>query len=295
MIAVVALFVYVGESITGISGTGGVTLVAGELSEAAGEAIFLGKGKCYTCHAFGPEGSAVRCPNLGVLGDKFAAPVAVRAAERRADEGMSATQYLVESLYNPNAHIVEGYPKDLMKPINRPPIALGDDEIASVILYLIAKSEVEIGDETVPEILAAQQPFASGSVVVADGGGEFVFPEGDPEEGRYAFEENRCYQCHVVEGVEFDEEAGEGGIGPDLTEIGSIQTRTYMVESLLDPNKVVVADPPGQAPGDEGSYRNEYGDSKMPEFHDTMTLRQLLDIAAFLTTLQGKEENAGLY
>jgi hypothetical protein len=285
--------------LTEISGTGDVGVVEGELSEDAGRALFFGRGKCYTCHAFGSEGSAVRCPNLGVFGDQFVAPVAVRAAQRQADGEGSAVQYLVESLYNPNVSIVEGYPKNLMRPVNRPPTALSDDQITSVVLYLLARSGIDIEEETIAEIRAAQKPFASGAIAVAEGGDEFEFPEGDAEEGRYSFEEMRCLQCHVVEGVTFEGEGeaaeNEGGIGPDLTAIGSIQTATYLVAAVLDPNQVIVADPPGQQPGDEGSYRTEFGHSKMPEYHDTMTLRQLLDIAAFMETLQGKAENESVY
>jgi len=288
VVLIVAVFVTVGEALTGISGSGSGGGITGEVYDAVGQKIFFGKGKCYICHAFGAEGSAVRCPNLGVFGDQFSEPVGVRAASRRADEGMRATQYLVESLYDPNAYIVEGYPKDLMKPINRPPILLSDDEITSVISYLLVKSDVEMAEGTLPEILAAQEPYASGAVAVAEGGVEFEFPEGDPEEGMVVFAEMRCGKCHTVEGMVFNEEV-EKGIGPDLTFIGSIQTRTYIVESILEPGKVILADPPGQKPGDEGSYRTEYGESKMPEFHDSMTLRQLLDIAAFLETLQGQE------
>ncbi len=288
MVIIVAVFVTVGEALTRISGSGLGNSINDEISDAMGERIFFGKGKCYVCHAFGAEGSAMRCPNLGVFGDQFSEPVGVRAANRKADEGMSATQYLVESLYDPNSYILEGYPKDLMKPINRPPIVLSDDEITSVISYLLVKSDVEMAEGMLPEILAAQQPYASGAVAVAEGGTEFEFPEGDPEEGMHVFAQMGCHRCHTVEGMVFDEEVGEG-IGPDLMFIGSIQTRTYLVESILEPSKVILPDPPGQQPGDEGSYRAENGESKMPEYHDSMTLRQLLDIAAFLETLQEQE------
>ncbi len=294
VVAIVAAFVYIGETLTEISGSGSVAVIGGEISEAAGEAIFLGKGKCYTCHSFGSEGSAVRCPNLGVFGEKFGEPVGVRAAHRRADEGLTAVEYIVESIYNPNAYVVEGYPKDLMKPINRPPIALSDDEIASVILYLLAKSEVEMEEGTAADIHTAQEPFASGAVEVAASGGEFDVPEGDSVEGRFAFQELGCFQCHEVEGVSFVE-GYRGGIGPELTAIGAIQTPSYILESIINPGKVIVADPPGVEPGGEGSYRSGEGITKMPEFHDVMTVRQLLDISAFLATLDGKDENTALY
>lgn len=292
-LANLALFVYMGEAITRLSGTGaGGPVVSGEISPEAGEALFLGKGKCYTCHAIGGEGSAVRCPNLGVLGDTFPEPVAVRAAARRADQGYSATDYLLESLYDPNAYVVQGYPKNLMTPIHRPPIMLADEEIASVVLYLLDRGGVDMDDHTLAEVQTAQRRFAAAAPEAAGAGPQLAFPEGDAEDGWDAFAEMRCYQCHRVDGVAIDvDESVEGGIGPDLTSIGAIQTPLYLAESILSPNAVIVADPPGATPGSKESYRTEEGGSKMPEYHDTMTLRYLANIVAFMSELQGKEAN----
>jgi quinoprotein glucose dehydrogenase len=58
---------------------------------------------------------------------------------------------------------------------------------------------------------------------------------GDAERGRQVFLNNAavyCQRCHKFE--------GQGGeVGPELTGIGSKQTRDYLVESLVDPNKVI--------------------------------------------------------
>ncbi len=293
-----AAFVLCGELLTAVSGGGGGGGgISGELGPEQGDAIFHGKGKCYTCHSIGDEGSAVRCPNLGTFGDRFRQPVAVRAAERKKNDGYSAIKYIVESIYDPNAFVVSGYNKGLMTPIHRPPIALSNDEIASVILYLLAKSGVEHEEEELSEIRLEQSVFAVLGTDEEAPPPSVNFAAGDAEEGRYAFVEMRCSQCHDVAGVsfEFDGEPPSGGVGPDLSSIGSIQTREYLIESLVNPDAVIVADPPGVELGGPGSYRGEDRHSRMPEFHDTMTLRELLDIAEFMKTLEGPLANAELY
>jgi quinoprotein glucose dehydrogenase len=58
---------------------------------------------------------------------------------------------------------------------------------------------------------------------------------GDAEAGRHVFftkAEVSCLRCHKVK--------GEGGdVGPDLTGIGGKQTRDYLLESIVDPNKQI--------------------------------------------------------
>jgi mono/diheme cytochrome c family protein len=79
--------------------------------------------------------------------------------------------------------------------------------------------------------------------------------------------------------------AGGGGrgrveVGPDLSDIGLIQTPEYLAESIIEPNALIVTG--------EG-YAGEDGLSRMPEYHDTITLRQLIDIIEYMKTLQGSE------
>ena len=89
-----------------------------------GKTIFEGKGMCSTCHTIGKTG-ALRFPDL--------AGIATRAAQER--EGLSALDYLVESLYEPEAYIVPGFNAG-MPAIGKPPIGLTDQEILTVLAYL---------------------------------------------------------------------------------------------------------------------------------------------------------------
>jgi mono/diheme cytochrome c family protein len=90
----------------------------------AGLEIVGGKGTCLGCHTIGADKPG-RFPDLGGVGE--------RARTRKA--GMSDVEYLAESLYEPNAFIVEGYTPG-MPTINKAPIGLSDREILAVIAYL---------------------------------------------------------------------------------------------------------------------------------------------------------------
>ena len=90
-----------------------------------GRGIAEGKGLCRTCHTIGQSGGALRFPDL--------AGVAGRAGERVP--GLSALDYLAQSLYEPDAFVVPGFNPG-MPTINRPPIGLTDQEILTVLAYL---------------------------------------------------------------------------------------------------------------------------------------------------------------
>ena len=279
----IGAFIYVSVVLTEISGGGGTMRPSGEISPEAGEALFWNKGKCSTCHSLGSRGSAERGPNLGVK-DAFTEPIEVRSAKRKP--GMSAVQYIVESIYEPEVFIVPGFSK-LMTPIHLPPIALSDEEIAAVISYLLSESGIEVGAKELQQVARAQAPYKGKSrdLAAASMAPSIRFPEGDPEDGKDTFEEMECFKCHKVAGVKFpvskDEE--EGGVGPDLTGIGDIQTREYLIESIVNPNAVIV--------GGKG-YTTKDGKSKMPEFAESMTVAQLQNLADFLKLLKAPSSGA---
>lgn len=89
-----------------------------------GQEIFQGKGMCVDCHTIGRTG-ALRFPDL--------ANIAI-TAERRVP-GMSALEYLAQSLYDPDAYIVPGFAAG-MPPVDRPPVSLAHEEIRAILAYL---------------------------------------------------------------------------------------------------------------------------------------------------------------
>jgi mono/diheme cytochrome c family protein len=89
-----------------------------------GQGIAGGKGLCFTCHTVGKSG-ALRFPDL--------AGIATRAGSR--EPGVDALRYLARSIYRPDEFIVPGFSPGMPR-IDKPPIALNDQEILAVIAYL---------------------------------------------------------------------------------------------------------------------------------------------------------------
>ena len=90
-----------------------------------GRQIMETKGFCLTCHTIGKTSGPLRFPDL--------AGVDVRAKTRVA--GLGDVEYFAQSMYEPMAYVVEGFPP-AMPQINKPPIGLNDQEILCVIAYL---------------------------------------------------------------------------------------------------------------------------------------------------------------
>jgi hypothetical protein len=89
-----------------------------------GREIMEGKGICLTCHTIGKTG-ALRFPDLAGVGERAKTRVA----------GLSDVEYFAQSLYEPTAFVVPGFPP-AMPPVNMPPIGLTDQEILCVIAAL---------------------------------------------------------------------------------------------------------------------------------------------------------------
>lgn len=110
----------------------------------------------------------------------------------------------------------------------------------------------------------------------------FAFPieEGNIDAGRQAFIDHQCHQCHTVAGVRLPELAGAP---PPLLELGgettTLKSYAELVTSIINPNHVI-----------SEKYRDQLRanavvplQSPMPMPHiDNMTVRQLIDIVAFL-------------
>lgn len=109
-------------------------------------------------------------------------------------------------------------------------------------------------------------------------GWKFLVPPGDASDGRKVFVAMECFACHEVKGESFPKESKTPrGSGPELTGMGAHHPAEYFAESILNPNRVIV---------DGQGYTGPDRLSKMPSYADTMTLKQLVDVVAYLGSLK---------
>ena len=332
------VFIYVGYIIDKASG-GVARATIGGVSPEAGEGIFWGKGKCWTCHSVSGEGSAERGPNLGIKSGtaytidlEIGARAAERAKEREADVGAinpltdnkwNAIEYIFESIAEPDAYVVETFSPGDMPIVYEPPIGLDEEEVKAVMAYLVSiGGEDEDLDYLMRQSLPEKILDALASAVDAVPFQPYF--EGDAEYGEELFWDPEgvasCAKCHTV-----DDEGGEGG--PNLTNIAATQTPQHILESILDPNAVIVGGfetvlivtkdgryIDGIDEGDDGEFYsvlNAEGEtikiplgeieevapqstSTMPEnFRELMTMDDFHNILAYVLTLTGEEEGEG--
>jgi copper resistance protein D len=101
----------------------------------------------------------------------------------------------------------------------------------------------------------------------------FTPPAGDAARGRRVFARLQCYACHAVAGESFPPPTGAG---PELSGMGEHHPAGYLVESILNPNAVIV----------EGhGYTGADGRSTMPDYRDSLSVAELIDLVAYLRSL----------
>jgi putative copper export protein/mono/diheme cytochrome c family protein len=103
-------------------------------------------------------------------------------------------------------------------------------------------------------------------------------PPGDVRRGREVFVRLQCFTCHAIDGERFPPATRPG---PNLSEAGR-HPAGNLIESIVNPNAMVV-DGPG--------YTDERGRSMMPEYRNSMTVGELVDLVAYLKTLAPSGES----
>jgi mono/diheme cytochrome c family protein len=111
---------------------------------------------------------------------------------------------------------------------------------------------------------------------------KFTLPAGDPAAGRKVFIEAECYKCHEVKGETFPAVADADKVGPELSQMAGMHPVEFFAESVMNPNAVMDAD------AKERGYLGEDGKSKMPDYGDILTIKQVTDLATYLASLKGK-------
>jgi mono/diheme cytochrome c family protein len=212
----------------------------------AGEEIFKTKGTCEICHRIGQPGT--RAPDLAGIG--------ARAATRKP--GMSAKQYLIESLLQPNAYVLAGFPP-IMPAVDKAPISLNRSEVWALTAFLESLgSTVDVTLNDIPASVGAGGDAAPAEVKVP----------GDPKAGKTVFlGKGGCLACHKAGDIPGTP------VGPDLSQIAKIQTPDYIMRKIIDPAGAgtVAGYPKGVMP---------------PLFGQSLTAKEYVDLVAFLLTLK---------
>ena len=105
-------------------------------------------------------------------------------------------------------------------------------------------------------------------------GWRFMMPKGEPAKGKAVFEKFECYYCHEVRGEGFP---GPTESAPELSQMGPMHPVEFFAESILNPNAVVPK-----------PYREADGKSPMTDFTEKMTVRELIDVSAYVASLKPK-------
>ena len=102
----------------------------------------------------------------------------------------------------------------------------------------------------------------------------FRLPEtGDIARGERAFEQLRCWTCHTVDGMELPAATASNPV-PLGGAVRELRTDGYLVTSIIHPSHKLAKQPVEQIAVE--------GESKMPDYTQGMTVRQLVDLTAFL-------------
>lgn len=111
---------------------------------------------------------------------------------------------------------------------------------------------------------------------------KLTWPAGDAAAGRKLFIEAECHKCHEVKGETFPAVVKEkGDVGPELAQMAGLHPVEFFAESIINPNAVIDHD------AKEKGYVGTDGKSKMPDYNDTFTVRQIADLTSYMTSLKG--------
>jgi Cu/Ag efflux protein CusF len=105
-------------------------------------------------------------------------------------------------------------------------------------------------------------------------GWRFTMPKGNPAKGKAVFEKFECYYCHEVRNEGFSAPTESA---PELSQMAPMHPVEFFAESILNPNAVVPK-----------AYRESDGKSPMTDFTEKMTVRELIDVSAYIAALGPK-------
>jgi len=75
------------------------------------------------------------------------------------------------------------------------------------------------------------------------------------------------------------------GIGPELSQMAGMHPPEFFAESIINPNAVIDAD------AKKLGYVAEDGKSRMPDYNNVLTIKQVADLASYIASLKGQTSN----
>lgn len=106
---------------------------------------------------------------------------------------------------------------------------------------------------------------------------EFRMPTGNPEAGRKAFVDLRCYVCHQVKGVD-QRFQGTAAASVELGgKVSRVKSYAELVTAIINPTHKIPSDRTGRDTAPTGESL-----MTLAGLNDVMTVAQLVDLVAFL-------------
>jgi hypothetical protein len=105
----------------------------------------------------------------------------------------------------------------------------------------------------------------------------FHLPAGDVAAGKAAVQAMKCFVCHEIAGSDFPAPHAQPRVPVRLGGKQARQPRERLAESIIAPSHRVAGGLPGTTSG---------GTSRMGDYSEVMTVRQLVDIVAYLQSLR---------
>lgn len=118
-------------------------------------------------------------------------------------------------------------------------------------------------------------------------------PGGDADRGRQVFMDLQCHTCHRVLGETLPDPVADPAVPVVLGNPADRKTRAYLAESIIAPSHQFARPRPDVIYSEPPIVRQrEYEDiregelSRMGDFGEVMTVRHLIDLVAYLESMQ---------
>jgi mono/diheme cytochrome c family protein len=195
-----------------------------ESQRARGRELFTGRGGCLECHMHGELGEKVRGPNLG--------------------EGERKAAYVATSIIDPDAYVVPSYARGVMKPPDRPPVSLTDDDIVALAVFVSGEPDLRGARAAIEPARKARNQRQEQRRV--DGMLAHVrFSDADRSRGEILYREMGCGLCHDNPRNPELQAPCLHGVGARMSHkdlarwlVAPPQTKMPSYEAVLDPSQI---------------------------------------------------------